>query len=101
MKKINFKLYFQKRKQRVSVSGISPRFDWLIIVCVALVFVCGGIVSATYLYIQVNNGSLFKVDEDTSVQEQLNVKKNKIEKTVESIKSKTTQPQIFDESVVN
>lgn len=80
MKKINFKLYFQKRKQRVAVSGISPRFDWLIIVYLALIFLVCGIAGAVYLYIQVNGGALFKVDEDTSIQEQLEMKKIKLKK---------------------
>lgn len=96
MKKINLKLYFQKRKQRVAVSGVSPQFDWMIIVYSPLLLLVCGIVYAVYLYIQVNNGSLFEVVEDTSTQEQLKTKKLQIEKTVESIKSKS-----FDESAPN
>lgn len=96
MKKINLKLYFQKRKQRVSVFGTSPHFDWFVVLYSSLFFLVCGIVYAVYLYIQVNNGSLFEVTEDTSAQTQLDAKKDEIEKTVELINSKS-----FDESLVN
>jgi hypothetical protein len=96
MKKINLKVYFKKRKQRLSFFGVSPQFDWKVIVSlVTLLLVCG-IGLAVYLYIQVNNGSLFEIVEDTSIETELNTKRLKIEKRVEFLNQKS-----FDESVAN
>jgi hypothetical protein len=96
MKKINLKVYFKKRKQRLSFFGVSPQFDWKVIVSFATLLLLCGIGLAVYLYIQVNNGSLFEVVEDTSVEAELNTKRRGIEKRVDFLNQKS-----FDESVVN
>jgi hypothetical protein len=88
MKKIHLKLYFKKRKQRVSFFGMSPQFDWMMIVSASVIILICGIVYAIYLYIQVNNGSLFEVEEDASVQVELDRKKDEIEKMVEVLKQR-------------
>jgi hypothetical protein len=96
MKKINLKVYFKKRKQRLSFFAVSPQFDWKVIISIATFLLVCGIGLAVYLYIQVNNGSLFEIVEDTSVQTELNTKQVKIEKRVEFLNQRN-----FDESVAN
>lgn len=96
MNKINLKTYLKKRKQRLSLLGASPSFDWLVIFSLATLILIGGIISASYLYVQVNNGSLFEIDEDTSEQAEFENKKINIQKKVEVLKQRS-----FDERPVN
>jgi hypothetical protein len=96
MKKINLKVYFKKRKQRLSFFGASPSFDWLFILAFAALLLISGIVYAVYLYIQVNNGSLFETIEDTTVQTEFESKKKRIQQKVELLKQRD-----FDEKAVN
>ncbi len=95
MKKINFKIYKQKRKQRISVSGISPQIDWFLILIIGIMLFVVGVGYAGWLYVRVNNGSLFEVVEDTNVEVELQKQKEKIKKTVDLIleEQKTFQVQ--------
>jgi len=95
MSKINLKLYFKKRKQRVAVSGVSPLFDWRLILILGMFLFFGGIAYASYLYINLNNGKLL----DTPIQQvedKTVAKKLKIEKVINNI-----QEQNFDETDIN
>lgn len=83
MKKINFQIYKQKRKQRVSVLGFSPRVDWVFIWLTGIILIVVGIIYAGWLYIKVNNGSLFEIVEDTASQTELEKQKKEIDKAVE------------------
>ena len=96
MKKINLKTYFKKRKQRISFFGVSPQFDWGVIVWTITLSLIGGIIGAIYLYIQVNNGSMFEVEEDTAPQIELDTKKKKIQETAQRLIERN-----FDESTSN
>ncbi|MEY4440848.1 MAG: hypothetical protein RLY49_474 [Candidatus Parcubacteria bacterium] len=96
MKKINLKVYFKKRKQRLAVSGISPAFDWGIIVGFSTFLFFVGVGYAIYLYIQVNNGSLFEVVQDQTVQYEINHKKKQIEQKVQILEGRN-----FDETSSN
>ena len=96
MSKLNLKLFFKKRKQRISILGVSPRADWFFIVGVFVVTILYGIVYALYLYININNNSFFEVEEDQTVQIEIEAKKKEIQKTVEAL-----QNQNFDETVIN
>ncbi len=95
MKKINFKIYTQKRKQRISASGISPQVDWFLILIIGIMLFVVGVGYAGWLYVRVNNGSLFEVVEDTNVEVELQKQKEKIKKTVDLIleEQKTFQVQ--------
>jgi hypothetical protein len=96
MKKLNLKVYFKKRKQRLSISGISPSFDWAIIIGFSIILFLIGVGYAIYLYVQVNNGSLFDVVQDESVQYEINHKKKQIEQKVQMIENRN-----FDETATN
>ncbi len=96
MKKINLKVYFKKRKQRLSFFGVSPQFDWRVIVSLATILLLCGIGLAVYLYVQVNNGSLFEIVEDTTIKNELDTKQLQIEKRVDFLNQRS-----FDESVTN
>lgn len=96
MNKINLKAYLKKRKQKISVSGISPKFDWwLILILAGTLFACG-VVYASYLYININNNSLFENEEVQNVEQETDLQKVKIKKTLEILKERN-----FDESAVN
>ncbi len=96
MSKLNLKLYFKKRKQRLSVFGISIACDWRFIVGIATLVLLAGIGYATLLYIQINNDSLFESVEDENPKIEIEQKKLEIQKTSEML-----QQRSFDESVVN
>lgn len=92
MKKINFKIYLEKSKQRISVFGITPRFDWIVILIIASVLLICGTVFATFLYIKVNDGSLFEGVEDTASQIEIETKQKRIQAKVDLINQRS-----FDE----
>lgn len=95
MNKINLKLYFKKRKQRISVLGFSPSTDWRFILILGAVLFLGGVAYASYLYINLNNGKLL----DTPIEQtedKTAAKKIKIEKVITNI-----QEQNFDEIDIN
>ena len=96
MNKTNIKVFLKKRKQRISVFGISPMFDWWIILSLGtLLFLCG-IVYAVYLYTNISKDSFFQVIEDTSQQDEFERKKANIQKKVDLLNQ-----QNFDEIVLN
>ena len=95
MSKINLKLYFKKRKQRVSISGLSPLSDWRIILILGAILFVGGTVYASYLYINLNNGKLLDVPTE-EIEDKTTQKRLKIDKTI-----KTIQEQNFDETATN
>ena len=100
MNKINLKVYFRKRKQRVSFFGISPDFDWKFILVFIGILLAVGIFIAVYLYINLNNDSLLQTEvqfDDTISDTQ---KMRKIETIVNSISTSSTEP-IFDETMTN
>lgn len=102
MKKINFKTYFSKRKQRLAISGVSPKFDWLLILGIGLVLFIVGAGYSVFLYIQLNNGSLFEVVEETNIEIELENKKKTIEEQVKMIEGqKMMQEEVFDELNAN
>ena len=88
MNNLNLKLYFKKRKQRLSLSGLSLTVDWLFILGLSLMIFIVGIVYAVYLYININNDSFFKIEQDNSVQIDLESKKAEIQKVVEMLEKK-------------
>ncbi len=102
MKKINLKTYFSKRKQRIAVSGVSPRFDWLLILGIGGVLLFIGVGYSIFLYVQVNSGSLFENIEEDVLEVELETKKKSLEEKVKMIEEQTkTQTEIFDESNTN
>lgn len=96
MKKINFKLYREKRKQRLAVSGISPQTDWVAIMGIFLLLVLSGIGYAGYLFMQLNTEALFRVEVDPLQIDTSEQRKVKIQKTVEYLEQRN-----FDETVLN
>jgi hypothetical protein len=96
MNKINIKLYFKKRKQRLSVFGISPKFDWCVILFLSLVLLGCGIVYATWLYIRISNNSAFESVEDQNPKIEIEQKRAEIQKAVDQL-----QTNSFDESALN
>ncbi len=85
MSKINLKLYFKKRKQRLSVFGTSIKFDWQFILCVGIIILTAGILYATILYVQISNGSLFKVAEDQNPKIEIEQKRAEIKEVVDQL----------------
>ena len=53
------KLYFKKRRQRVSVSGISIDFDWKVLFSLFILACLASIVYAFWMYYSVATGSFF------------------------------------------
>lgn len=96
MNKINLNLYFKKRKQRLSVFGISPQFDWYILIMTAFLGVVVGGIYAIYLYTNLSNGRLFKVEDDQSQYLELEQKKMRIQKKVDALEKRN-----FDETTTN
>jgi hypothetical protein len=96
MNKSRIKLYFKKRKQRLSVFGVSPVFDWRFILGSGALIVLCGIVYAVYLYTNINNDTFFETTQDQSSQVELDKKKVQIQKTVELLEKRN-----FDETVLN
>lgn len=100
MNKLNLKVYFKKRKQRISLFGVSPDFDWKFILACISILLGVGIFIAVYLYINLNNDSLLQTEiqfDDTVSDVQ---KMRKIESVVNSIHSFSTST-IFDEITTN
>ncbi len=96
MSNSNIKEYFKNRKQRVSVFGVSPRFDWIVILSLStLVLVCG-VVYAIYLYININNNTFFEAEQNDQPQVEFETKKSQIQKAV-----KLLEPKTFDETPLN
>ena len=85
MSKLNLKLFFKKRKQRLSVFGLSIKFDWRFILCVGLTIVMCGIVYAVILYVQISNGSLFEVEEDQTPKILIEQKRAEIKDAVDKL----------------
>lgn len=102
MKKINFSTYFQKRKQRISISGVSPRFDWLLILGISALALVVGVIYAFFVYVRVNSGALFVAEEKDFTEIELENKKEKIREKVKIIEEQNkVKEEIFDERVVN
>ena len=57
------KLYFRKRKRRLSISGVRVDADWAGIMCLALVCATVGAVYAGFLYKGILSGSAFESGE--------------------------------------
>lgn len=96
MNKINLKTYFKKRKQRISVSGISIALDWWLILGITMFIFLYGIGYAIYLYVQINNNSLFEAVDIQDPYQEIDLKKQKIKKVVDTINKRN-----FDESALN
>jgi hypothetical protein len=96
MNKINIKLYFKKRKQRLSVFGISPKFDWYVIILLSVILLGCGIVYATWLYIRISNNSVFEGVEDQNPKIEIEQKRIEIQDAVDKLQKHT-----FDESALN
>jgi hypothetical protein len=97
MKSINLKVYFKKRKQRLSISGISPHADWIVILSFSFILFLVGSLYTLHLYIKVNNGSLFETIE-TNISGEIDVKKQQIEdriKSLEQISSSNSNPNSY------
>lgn len=96
MNKINLKTYFKKRKQRISVTGISPIFDWWFILSILGTVFLFGVGYAIYLYIHINNNSIFETISLEDPGQETESQKLKIKKVVEEIENRN-----FDESLLN
>lgn len=96
MNKINIKLYFKKRKQRLSVFGISPKFDWYIILLLSIILLGFGIMYAVWLYVRISNNSAFEGVEDQNPKIEIEQKRIEIQKAVDQL-----QMSSFDESALN
>lgn len=93
---LNLKLYFKKRKQRLSVFGISPKIDWWFILVLAGIIFVTGVVYAIYLYNTINNNTFFEIIENTAFKNEIDYKKSQIKNTIDLL-----QKQNFDESIIN
>lgn len=80
-----FKLFLKKRKERISVFGLSPGFDWKFLIGVFVLIFSVGIINVGTLYMRVNNGSAFDPGEIEDVSIELNQRMQKIEEVVEKI----------------
>lgn len=96
MNKLNLKTYFKKKKQRVSVSGVSIKLDWWLILGLSFFVFLFGVIYATHLYLDINNNSLFESLDIQDPAQEIESKKQKIKKTVDFIEQRN-----FDESALN
>lgn len=96
MSKLNLKLYFKKRKQRLSVFGASIQFDWRFIQAITFALLIVGMVYAGILYVRITNGSMFEIVEDENPKIQIEQKRADIRKVVEQLDA-----QSFDENPLN
>lgn len=88
MQKINLKIFFKKRNQRISFFSISPTFDWIFILIVSMLIFSFGAVYIGRVYIKILDESLFIVPVDENAQQALEDKQRNIEKTVNKIKER-------------
>ncbi len=82
------KLYFRKRTQRVSIFGLSVLVDWyFILLCFAALTIFG--LAYSYLsYSNISSGEAFLGENAVEGEDQTQVKKSKIEKTVEFLEQR-------------
>lgn len=92
----NIKLYLIKRKQRLSVFGISPLFDWRFILSIFEIVLAVGIVYAVLLYVQISNGSIFESTQDANPKVETEQQQAEIQNAVNKLPKQT-----FDEQVIN
>ena len=62
-KKEKLKLYIKKRPERVSLTGVSTRYDWLLILVIGFCITLSGLIYGTILYLSISSGDAFKSDE--------------------------------------
>jgi hypothetical protein len=79
------KLYFRKRKHRISISGVSVRADWALIISITSLLIVSGAVWAGFLYKGIASGTAFESSESEDVPDTEH-KKNEIAKTVEYLR---------------
>ena len=89
MKKINYKLFLKKRKQRISLFGVSPSFDWKIILSISIIIFLIGASYISYLYFHILNESLFEVEEDTNQQVIIENNIKQIERVIKQIEERS------------
>lgn len=80
------KLYFRKRKHRLSISGTSVRADWILVVCLALIGAVAGAVYAGLLYKGILSGAAFESGEEVMLPDTEH-KKRDISETVEFLRN--------------
>lgn len=96
MNKVNFKFEFKRRRDRLSVFGVSPEFDWKVILYFSIVvFVCGA-VYAFLLYKNIMGGSFFEVIDDQTQKIEVEQKIKNIDKVVDELNKRN-----FDETAIN
>ncbi len=80
------RLYFRKRKHRLSISGTSVQADWILIVCMALVGAVAGAIYSGLLYKGILNGSVFESGEEVQLPD-TELKKQEISEAVEFLRN--------------
>ncbi len=81
----NIKLYFRKRKRRLSISGVRVDADWAGILYLVIVCSVVGAVYAGFLYKGILSGSAFEVEEAAPLPDN-ELKKQEIAETVEFLR---------------
>ncbi len=85
MSNINIKIFFKKRKQRLSIFGFSPTFDWKVIFAISFLFFVGGIIYSSLLYYKITNGSVFNVINDVDKKSEIIQKEADIDKVIKTL----------------
>ncbi len=86
--KEKLKLYFKKRTQRISLSGLSVVYDWYFILFCGIIFTLIGLVMAIFSYRDISNGSVFE-GSDTPVESNASQSKSReIEEVVNYLRQR-------------
>lgn len=86
--KEKLKLYFKKRTQRISISGLSVLMDWYFILLCMIILTIVGFVIAVFEYRDISNGSVFESSAIESPVDLSNQKNKEIETVVEYLKQR-------------
>ena len=60
--KEKIKKYFSNRKNKFSITGISIEFDWMLVVCISIVFVIFVFSSELRTFNQIMSGEIYKIE---------------------------------------
>jgi uncharacterized protein YpmS len=86
--KEKLKLYFKKRTQRISISGLTVWMDWYFILLCMIILTVIGFVIALFAYRDISNGSVFESPVPESSINLSGQKNEKIETVVEYLKQR-------------
>lgn len=84
----NIKEYFKNRKDRISFSGMSIEFDWIIILLWGVLIILVGLFYSIFIFRNISSEEIFNSAlEATTTTESFDSKMNSITKTVNTLKT--------------